>query len=453
MTLKESQIGKFVTDIVSTATSTERIKQLWGIPLYSNAFYLMVTGLLTSFLGFAFWIVVARFYSAADVGLASAAISAMGLVAAFAHLGLGIGLIRFLPHSGEKANSLINTALTIGTLASILGVIIFIAGLGIWSPALLFIRQSPIYLAAFVIFTVVSVTLSLTGESFIGKRRAGFVVGQNLALSVLRLILPVILATFFHSFGIFASWGISLLVALLVSMFLFLPRAQSGYKPFFTINKKVVNEIMHFSFANYIGNLLWGLPATILPIMMLNLLGAEPTAYFYVAWAIANAFSLVSGASSLSLLAEGSYDEGRLASNTWRSLKVTFLILVPAVILLLVIADKLLLLFGSSYSENATTLLRILGVSILPCAVTNIFLSIKRVEKKLKAIVGLTAFVAIATLSLTYLLLPIMGTNGAGIAWLSAQGIIALTIVARWLKGKQHSTRPESISTVKEYRK
>jgi len=434
MTLKESQIGKFVTDIVSTATSTERLKQLWGIPLYSNAFYLMVTGVLTNFLSFAFWIVVARFYSAADVGLASAVIAAMGLVAAFAHLGLGMGLIRFLPHSGEKANSLINTALTIGTLASILGVFIFITGLNFWSPALLFIRHSPIYLAAFVIFTIASVVSTLISEAFVGKRRSGFVVCQNLVLSVLRLLLPILLATFFHSFGIFASWGSAMGVAFLLGMLLFLPRVQPGYRPFFTINRKIVKEIMHFSFANYLGNLLWGLPTSILPIMMLNLLDAESTAYFFIAWAIANAFGIISGAFSYSLLAEGSYDEKRLGSNAWRSLKVTFLILVPAVILLLAVADKLLLLFGSSYSENASTLLRILAIAIPPCAITNIYLAIKRVEKKLKVIVGVTAFVATATLGLTYFLLPIVGTNGAGFAWLGIQGITALAIIVTWMR-------------------
>ncbi len=52
----------------------------------------------------------------------------------------------------------------------------------------------------------------------------------------------------------------------------------------------------------------------------------------------------------------------------------------------------------------------------------------------MKPIVGLTAFVAVVIPRLTYLLLPYMGINGAGIAWLAGQGIVALVIIASLLR-------------------
>jgi len=445
MKLKESQLYKLLTDVVRIVTSKQRLKQLWGIRFYSNAFYLVMASVIASLLGFVFWIIVARLYPPEDVGLASATISAMGLVAAFAGLGLGMGLIRFLPHSGENANKMINTALTINILASIVGAFIFIAGLSFWSPALLFLRENPIYLAAFVIFTIASGMLNLTGNTFIARRRAGFVVAQNLIFSLLKLTLPILLASFFHSFGIFASWGISLCVALLVCFLLFLPRVQGGYRPFFALNRKAVNDIMHFSFANYISNLLWGAPAMILPIMMVNLSGAELTAYFYIAWAIAGTPAIVSGALSTSLFAEGSHDEDGVGLNIWRSLKISFLTLVPAIILILAIAPWLLDLFGGAYAENGVTLLRILALSALPLTINIIYLAIKRIEKKLKVLVGLSAFAAIAALGLTYLLLPVMGIDGAGIAWLITQGTIALVVVADSLKRRGAAGRAKAL--------
>ena len=453
MKLKESQLYKLLTDVARIVTSKQGLKQLWGISLYSNALYLMMTSAIASLLGFVFWIIVARFYSPEDVGLASATIAAMALVTSFAGLGLGMGLVRFLPHSGENANSMINTALTIGILASIVGSFIFIAGLNFWSPALIFIRENPIYLAAFVIFTIASNMLHLTGSTFIAKRQAGFIVAQNLIFSLLKIPLPILLAAFFHSFGIFASWGISLCVALLLCFLLFLPRVQGGYRPFFALNRKVVNDILHFSLANYLADILRGAPILVLPIVVLNLLGAEHTAYFYIAWAIASAPGIVSFGLTTSLFAEGSHDEKRLGLNVWRSLKISCLTLVPAVILILAIAPWLLDLFGGAYAENGVTLLRILALSALPLTINIIFLDVKRVEKKLKVLVGLTAFAAIATLGLTYLLLPGMGIDGAGIAWLITQGTIALVVVASWLKGRagtasaRHSFIPKKVET------
>ncbi len=426
-----------LTEVVKIATSRERLKQLFRVSLYSNALYLMTANAVNALLGFVFWMIATKFYSAEDVGLASAAISAVSLLAMLASLGLGYGLIRFLPQSGKNASSMINSCLTLGSLASVVSAVIFLGGLGFWSPALLFIRDNIVYLAAFLLFALASTLLILTDETFIAERRAGFVLAKGLIFNLLRLPLPILLAAFFHSFGIFASWGISLGVALLFSVFFLLPRAQPGYRPFIAINRRIVNDILHFSFANYLSVFFWAAPNFVLPIMMVNLLGAEPNAYFYIAWATGGILTMIPTAVSTSLFAEGSYEEKKLGLNIQRSLKMVFLILAPAVILIVAFADKLLLLFGSSYSENATTLLRILSISSLPLAINIIYLAIKRVEKKLKIIIGLTAFVATVTLGLTYFLLPHMGINGAGIAWLISQGIVALVIVASWFKRRQ----------------
>ena len=431
------RLGEFLTEIVKVATSKERLKKLWQVSLYSNAFYLMIAGATNAILGFVFWILAARFYSPEAVGLASATISAVGLLVMFCSLGLGMGLIRFLPHSGESASSMVNTVFTIGVLASIVAAAIFVAGLGFWSPALLFLRQNSIYLAAFVLFTIAYNITHFADQVFIAQRRARFLLAKNLIFSLLKLLLVILLAAFFQSFGIFASWGVSLGVALLVSLFLFLPRAQPGYRPFFAIDRRAINDMLRFSFANYLAVFLWGAPVYVIPIMVVNLLGAEANAYFYIAWAVASVLTMIASATATSLFAEGSHDEERLGLNTWRTLKMTYLILVPAVILILAIAPQLLLLFGGSYSENATTLLRILAISALPLVTNYIYLETKRVKKKLKIVIGLSAFAGAATLGLTYLLLPLMGVNGAGIAWLSTQGIIALVIVANWLKQRQ----------------
>ncbi len=426
-----------LSEVVKIATSKERLKGLIHVPLYSNALYLMAASVVSALLGFVFWMIATRFYSAEDIGLASAAISAVSLLAMLANFGLGYGLIRFLPQSGKNASSMINSCLTLGILASVVLAVIFLGGLGFWSPALLFIRDNSVYLAAFIIFTLVFTLSTLTEQAFVAERRASFVLAKSLIFNLLRLPLPILLAAFFHSFGIFASWGISLGVALLFSVFFLLPRAQPGYRPFITINRRIVNDILHFSFANYLSIFFWAAPNFVLPIMMVNLLGGEPNAYFYIAWATGSILTMIPTAVSTSLFVEGSYEEKKLGLNIQRSLKMVFLIHMPAVILIVVFADKLLLLFGSSYSENATTLLRILSISSLPLAINIIYLAIKRVEKKLRIIIGLTAFIAVATLGLTYFLLPHMGINGAGIAWLISQGIVALVIVASWFKRRQ----------------
>ena len=104
-------------------------------------------------------------------------------------------------------------------------------------------------------------------------------------------------------------------------------------------------------------------------------------------------------------------------------------LLLPAVILVLAFADKMLLLFGSTYSVSATALLRILALASIPTAINTIFIAVKRVQKDLKALVSLTAFVAVVTLALAFVLIPRIGIEGAGIGWLVGQTGAALVVV------------------------
>ena len=195
--------------------------------------------------------------------------------------------------------------------------------------------------------------------------------------------------------------------------------------------------MMHFSLANYGANLFWLIPSLVLPLMVVNFLGAKSNAYFYIGWAIANIVYMIPLTVSLSLFAEGSHDEQKLARNATGSLKLVLLLIVPAIIALFLAGDKILLIFGAAYSENATRLLWVLAISALPVSVNYIYSSIKRVEKRMKSVIGLSVFTAVTTLTLTFVLLPRMGILGAGVSYLVAQAIPASGI-SLWLFKRYH---------------
>ena len=173
----------------------------------------------TAVLGLVFWIVIARFYPPDEVGLAVALISAMGLLIVFSKLGLGFGLMRYLATAADKKGT-INTCLTISGLFSFLLAIIFVTGLGFWSPALVFVQKDLAVLLLFIILTPIYSILTLQGNAFVGMRSAKFSFTQATILSTLRIPLPIALVSF-GVLGIFYSWGISLCVALIIASFLF----------------------------------------------------------------------------------------------------------------------------------------------------------------------------------------------------------------------------------------
>lgn len=424
-----SHIGGFLCEVAGIAFSRKRLPQLLRVPLYTNAIYQMAANISSALCGVAFWVIATRFYDANDVGRASAVIAAMGLLASLANLGLGFGLIRFLPGSREKAGSLLNSSFTISVLTSLLVSLVFLVGLDFWSPALLFLRQEALFMPVFVFFTIAFTLRLVGGEALIAKRRASLLLMREIIFNVLRLPLVVLLALGFGSLGIFGSWGIAVWVAVLFNLLVFLPRVQPGYSPRVSIDREVRGMLL-FASGNYVSNILRGAPSMILPIMVINLSGAEDNAYFYIAWMIGSTLNMVAESTSISLFTEGSHDEGSLGLNVKRSVKMILVLLVPVVVLVVALADKLLLAFGGSYSETGTTLLRILAVSAFPIAINTVYINIKRVQKRLITLIEVGAFLAVSTLAMSYVLLPSMGITGVGIAWLTSQGILALVIVA-----------------------
>jgi O-antigen/teichoic acid export membrane protein len=419
--------------------SLRQIKQHISSPLYRNSLFLMANVVVTTGLGFFFWMVVARFYTEAEVGLAAAIISAVSFLALFSRLGLGFALIRFLPKA-EKPVEMINSCFTLSGIVALAAAAIFVAGLDLWSPALSFIKQDAMFILAFVFFALCWTLSGLMDSIFVAGRRAEFVLSKNTIISLLKIPLPILMVLFFRAFGIVSSWGIAIAIALAISLFLFLPRVQNGYYPVPKINFGLLKHIWRYSAGNYLAALFSAAPSLVLPILIVNILGAEQNAYFYVAWMIAGLLFAIPMMVSTSLFAEGSRFEEELEINVRRSFKFIFLLLIPALILVVVLGKWLLLLFGASYSAYALGLLWILAASGLFVGVNSVYMTILRVKHRIKELVLISGLVTTAVLVASYLITPTTGIIGIGYVWIAAQGLVSVYVILAikpWRQMKQ----------------
>ncbi|MEE9399121.1 MAG: hypothetical protein V3V23_02535, partial [Dehalococcoidales bacterium] len=413
-------IHRIITEAVETIGCRQSLRRVAALPLYRNALYLMLNTVIMSLLGFFFWMVVARFYSMIEVGYSSAIISAIRLLALLSLVGLNFSVIRFLPQA-DRPKELINSSFTLSALISLVIAAIFIAGLNFWSPRLSFIGQNAIFALTFLVVAVLFTLSNLMGAVFIARRGAGFVLSKNAILSLLRIPLLVVLATLFHTFGVIASWGIAIAIALTISVFLFLPRVEDGYKPAPALELSHISDIWRYSGSSYLASLLSMAPTMILPLMVLNVLGTQGNAYFYIAWMIASLLFAIPRSVSRSLFAEGSYSEENIKENVTRSIKLTFMLLVPAVIVMMVAAKWVLIAFGWTYSVNALKLLWLLTLSSLPLGISQIYFGLLRVQYRLKELVIIQGFIAIAVLTLSFFIMPTHGIIGIGYVWLGIQ--------------------------------
>src|SRR3989344_4999605 len=145
------------------------VKHFHSDSLYRNSIYLMLSTFVMAFFGFFFWIINARLYSADDVGIATILISTMTLISNFALLGLGNGLIRFLPNSINR-NDKINTSFTIVIGVTLLLTTIFILLINFFSPSLVFIKNNLIYSVIFILTVIITSVNAVSDNVFVAYR-------------------------------------------------------------------------------------------------------------------------------------------------------------------------------------------------------------------------------------------------------------------------------------------
>ena len=65
--------------------------------------------------------------------------------------------------------------------------LVFVAGLNLWSPALLYIRDPGLFVF-FVLLTIAYTLFMLIDQAFIARRRAKFVLFKNAAAGMVKIV-------------------------------------------------------------------------------------------------------------------------------------------------------------------------------------------------------------------------------------------------------------------------
>jgi len=413
------------------ASVISRLREGFKPSLFRNSFFLLLRTFLTYAMGFVFWLVVARSYSAETMGYAAAILSTLLLLARAAALGLPTGLLRFLPGESDKVG-LINGALTVSAISALAVGLVFLAGLGLWAPLLTFVR-SDLFLVATLIVSLLFFTLDgVVDNAFVAARRADYGLIRISIFYGLRIPLVWIVA-FAGLFGVLVSWTFSLVVSV-VAAALLLPRFFKGYRPFLTIRRMRKREIMGFSLWSYAGGLVGGAASFLLPLVILNTLGSTegPAAsgHFYAAYTIATFLYAVPHAFSTSLLVEGSHPGTDLGVDTRRTVRYSGPLLALGIAGTLLLGQPILGLFGEAYSQESYATLVLLALASPILLASSILATELRVAKRVRPLFMMTAIAMAVTLVSAYALLPVVGILGAAIGTITGQSATLLLLLA-----------------------
>jgi O-antigen/teichoic acid export membrane protein len=386
-------------------------KKLRQQSLFRNASLLIMSTAIMSVLGFGFWLFVAHLYSPEQVGVASALISISTLLSSLSMFGLDSGLIRFLPGSKNQSRDINTALLTVGGLAALAAV----AYLTIAQIFDLDIADAFLWGGGWLLFTLIIVVAtlnSLTDAVFIANRKAEYHTIVYAVFGLVKLLLPIGLVGL-GWLGIFAAYAVAALVALVLS-FYYMVRV-AGYRVSSPPDWGLIQSARKYSFNNYVGTLLAGIPAQLMPLIIIQRLGAAQAAYFAMSVTMANLLYVAPSSVAQSLLAESAHQPGQRAQHVRRAIKMLALILIPAVFLAIVIAPYLLGIFGPQYARGSTLLFQVLALGTFFVAVSSVCNTVLNVEHRSGGIVLARVALLAATFVLTFALLP-LGLLGIGIA-------------------------------------
>lgn len=388
--------------------------------LFKNAFFLMLSSISTAGFGFIFWFLAAKFYSASDVGIATGIMSSMTLIVNLSRFGLDYSIIRFFPtHDKCKVFS---TSTVISTLIALIFGLIFISGINSFSPELSFLR-SPLYTLFYFISLTSSSVIFMAGIFFVAIREAEFQLYLNLIVG--SRVLFVILFISLGAIGIFYAVGASFFIAFFISLVLIL---KSGTDLKLKIDRKFLTDSFNFSAGNFLTGLFMTVPNTLLPIMILNMHLVEQAAYYYIVFGIVSLLFMIPESISTSLFVEGSNGQS-LKKTVIQSLVIIFLLLTPIALFFYLYGSLILGFIGQDYVAGGSGVFRLMIFASFFVVVNNVYFAIKRIQKDTKEITLLSGIIFVLLIGLAFLLIPVLGIEGIGYAWIISYGTGALIIL------------------------
>jgi len=409
--------------------------------LLRNSGFLMGTTLMTSALGYAYWLIAAHSWSSSTVGFAAGAISTFTLVGFVFSLGVAPAYVQMLPRFTDpgELEQFFSSGLVTTTGASLVAGVVVVAVLPVWAPHFHELRQASVA-AAFVAGCGLSTTCVALDGCFVALRRSSGQFGRNFVFAIAKmglLLVPVFALRRPGPASILWTWDAALLASAVVAivllervgMHLALPR-RAGLRRLFVHR--------HTMLGYQLGSLGAWLPPFVFPALVIGILGTRQNAYVYFTWSIAGVLFMVSTSLGLALFAEGAHREDDLRRQTRLAALTMTAVLVPLTALMLVFAGQILSLFGHEYAAHGTTLLRIFALGALADAVTNCYVGIRNAQRRLAEVAVLNFTVATIAVGGAAVLLRRWGIDAVGWSWTAAQAVGCVWVLVMALRGAIH---------------
>ena len=330
------------------------------VGMWGDGLALGTSALLTSGAGLIGWLLATRLMTVEDVGVASAYVNSFLLVGAVAELGLGPALLRWLPRAGDRRGTLLRRVYL--TVVPAAAVIALIWGLAV-GPTLQ-AAVPTVAVAVFVLSGVIWTLKQLQDQVLTGLGAARWVPWENLLFSIARLAVLWVAAPTLGATAMVLSWMLPAAAAVLV-VTLWLPRRlrRVGSGPGALPDRA---EVRRFVGPVYPAAVCTAVFYNVTPLLVTLTAGPATGAVFFVVWMGLCTIDLAAVGFVNAVVIRLATDPDRPGDLIRRSAGRLAALLVPGLVVGWFAAPWLLGLFGPTYADDGTTLLRLILLGLIP---------------------------------------------------------------------------------------
>jgi O-antigen/teichoic acid export membrane protein len=413
-----------------------------GPSLEKNAIYLTMSAFIVSGIGLLYWVIIARLYDLESVGQASGLISLFGIISTISMLGFNKSVVRLMPEIAKK-DALVNSLFFLVLASSFSIALVCAIALPHLSADLAKALEPSQMRTVFVATSMIWSICVLIDFVFIARRAGRYVLGKN-ALFVSVRTAAVALFVAAGTTGILLSWFAAGVVTIILSLFLM--HRVYGFRIRFNafLSRDEFSKLLGFSSWNCISDILYSIPLTLSPLIVLAMVGSSAAAEFMIALAIYLVVASIGSAFSNSLLAEGANarEPKSIEHLANRALVGAMALTSMAFVALFLFGRQALGILSPDYAVGSYGILLALSLSAIPYSVFIMNATYLNVRKKVVSMTGLYGIYAFSSISAMIVLGNWYGNVGVAEGILAGQTIAAIVAMCtRYLSTDELESR------------
>ncbi|MEA2392555.1 MAG: hypothetical protein QOJ82_446 [Solirubrobacteraceae bacterium] len=395
-----------------------------SLAMVPNSLALIATKVATLGLGFLFWLVAARLFPPAQVGLAAGIVAAVLLCVQLALLGVGSAVIALFPGHRADPSRLLDTALTTATLAGAGIGLAFAALLAVTSERIGVVGTRPVYLALFVAMSALGTVGVVLDQISTTLRRGDQALGRGLLNGVLSLVAVGGLALVPHagSLALFACWVLGAAAACALGG-VQLWRALEHYRCRPRLQRGLARRLIVVGLPNHALTLADRAPGLLLPVLVTELLSPAANAYWYAVWMMAWVVFVIPVQVGMTLFSEAAHRPAAIDALVRHALRWSLAIGLATAAALAVVGGVALSLLGARYAAAGTAPLRVLVWGIVPMAFVQAYYARCRASGRLAEAVAAAVVGGAATVAAAMAAGLASGLTAMAVGWVAVQAV------------------------------